>query len=132
MAAPNIVNVTTIYGKTTYYTPSGTTAVVLLPNAAASGKVLKINQIVAANVNGTSAVDATVSIYTNGAVAQGSAPSGGTAYPIASTIAVPADASLIITDKTTAIYLEEGTSITVTSGTANGITFSISYEEISS
>ncbi len=132
MANPNIVNVTTIYGKTTYLTPSVTTAVVLLPNAAASGKVLKINQIVAANVNGSAAVDTTVSIYTNGAVAQGSAPSSGTAYPIVSTISVPADASLIVADKTTAIYLEEGTSITVTSGTASGITYSISYEEISS
>ena len=132
MANPNIVNVTTIYGKTTYLTPSGTSAVVLLPNAASSGKVLKINQIVAANVNGSAAVDTTVSLYTNGAVAQGSAPSGGTAYPIVSTISVPADASLIVTDKTTAIYLEEGTSITVTSGTASGITYSISYEDISS
>ena len=132
MANPNIVNVTTIYGKTTYLTPSVTTAVVLLPNAAASGKVLKINQIVAANVNGSAAVDTTVSIYSNGAVAQGSAPSGGTAYPIVSTVSVPADASLIVTDKTTAIYLEEGTSISVTSGTASGITYSISYEDISS
>ena len=132
MANPNIVNVTTIYGKTTYYTPSGTSAVVLLPNAASSGKVLKINQIVAANVNGSSAVDTTVSLYTNGAVAQGSAPSGGTAYPIVSTVSVPADASLIVTDKTTAIYLMEGTSISVTSGTASGITYSISYEDISS
>ena len=132
MANPNIVNVTTIYGKTTYLTPSGTSAVVLLPNAASSGKVFKINQIVAANVNGSAAVDTTVSIYSNGAVAQGSAPSGGTAYPIVSTVSVPADASLIVTDKTTAIYLEEGTSITVTSGTASGITYSISYEDISS
>jgi hypothetical protein len=132
MANPNIVDVTDIYGKTTYLTPSGTTAVVLLPNAAASGKVFKINQIVAANVNGSAAVDTTVSIYSNGAVAQGSAPSGGTAYPIVSTISVPADASLIVTDKTTAIYLEEGNSISVTSGTASGITYSISYEDISS
>jgi hypothetical protein len=130
MANPNIVAVTSIYGKTTYLTPSVTTAVVLLPNAAASGKVLKINQIVAANVNGSAAVDTTVSIYSNGAVAQGSAPSGGTAYPIVSTVSVPADASLIVTDKTTAIYLEEGTSISVTSGTASGITYSISYEDI--
>ena len=82
-------------------------------------------------MNGTSAVDTTVSIYTNGAVAQGSAPSGGTAFPIASTISVPADASLIIVDKTTALYLMEGTSITVTSGTGSGITYSISYEVIS-
>lgn len=132
MANPNIVNVTSILGTTTYLTPGGTAAVVLLPNAAASGTVFKINQIVAANVNGSAAVDTTVSIYSNGAVAQGSAPSGGTAYPIVSTVSVPADASLIVTDKTTAIYLMEGTSITVTSGTASGITYTISYEVISS
>jgi hypothetical protein len=132
MANPNIVAVTSILGVTTYLTPSATTAVVLLPNAASSGKVFKINQIVAANVDGTSAVNTTVSLYTNGAVAQGSAPSGGTAFPIVSTISVPADASLIAVDKTTAIYLMEGTSISVTSGTASKITYSISYEEISS
>ena len=131
MANPNIVNVTSILGTTTYYTPSGTTAVVLLANAASSGLVYKINQIVCANVNGSSAVNATVSIYTNGAVAQGSAPSGGTAYPIISTISVPASASLIAVDKTTAIYLMEGSSITVTSGTASGITYTISYEVVS-
>ena len=131
MANPNIAALTTLTGTTTYYTPSGTTAVVLLPNAASSGQVFRINQIVAANVDGTNAVNATVSLYTNGAVAQGSAPSGGTAYPIASTISVPANASLIVVDKTTAIYLTEGTSITVTSGTASKITFSISYEVIS-
>jgi hypothetical protein len=128
MAAPNIASLTTITGKTTYFTPTGTTAVVLLPNAAASNNVLKINQIVVANIDGTNAVDATVSIYTNGAVAQGSAPSGGTAFPIASTISVPADASLIVVDKTTGIYLEEGNSISITSGTASKLTFSISYE----
>jgi hypothetical protein len=131
MANPNIAALTTLTGNTTYLTPSGTTAVVLLPNPASSGQVFRINQIVAANVDGASAVDTTVSIYTNGAVAQGSAPSGGTAFPIASTISVPADASLIVVDKTTAIYLMEGTSITVTSGTASKITYSISYEIIS-
>lgn len=131
MANPNLVNVNSITGNTTYLTPSGTSAVVLLPNAASSGNVFKINQIVAANVNGSSAVNTTVSIYTNGAVAQGSAPSGGTAYPIVSTVSVPANASLIVVDKTTPIYLMEGTSITVTSGTASGITYSISYEILS-
>ena len=131
MAAPNLLAATTATGTTTYLTPSGTSAVVLLPNAASSNQVFKINQIVAANVNGTSAVDTTVSIYTNGAQAQGNAPSSGTAFPIASTISVPADASLIVVDKTTQIYLQEGTSITVTSGTASGITYSISYEVIS-
>lgn len=132
MANPNIVNVTTIFGTTTYLTPSGTSAVVLLNNTATSNKVFKINQIVAANVNGSTAVDTTVSIYSNGAQTQGNAPSGGTAFPIVSTVSVPADASLIVVDKTTAIYLMEGQSITVTSGTASGITYSISYEDISS
>jgi hypothetical protein len=131
MANPNIAgSSTTIYGVTTYLTPSATTAVVLLPNAASSGQVMKINQIVAANVNGSAAVNTTVSIYTNGAVAQGSAPSSGTAYPIASTVSVPVGASLIVVDKTSALYLMEGASITVTSGTASGITYSISYELI--
>jgi hypothetical protein len=129
MANPNIVNVTVINGVTTYLTPSVATAVVLLPNAASSSKVFKINQIVVANTTATAA-NTTVSIYTNGAVAQGSAPSGGTAYPVASTISVPGNASLIVVDKTTAIYLQEGTSITVTSGTASSLTYSISYEDI--
>jgi hypothetical protein len=131
MSNPNISTLTGLYGNTTYYTPSGTSAVVLLANASGSNTVYRIDQIVAANVNGSSAVNATVSIYTNGAVAQGSAPSGGTAYPVVSTVSVPANASLIVTDKSTAIYLMEGTSITVTSGTASGITYSISYEAIS-
>lgn len=131
MANPNIAALTTLTGNTTYLTPSATTAVVLLPNAASSGQVFRINQIVAANVNGSAAVNTTVSLYTNGAVAQGSAPSGGTAYPVASAISVPLGASLIVVDKTTPIYLMEGTSITVTSGTASGIAYSISYEIIS-
>lgn len=130
MANPNIVNVTAIYGTTTYFVPSGTTAVVLLANAASSGLVYKINQIVVANTTG-SAANATVSVYSNGAVAQGSAPAGGTAYPVVSAVSVPANASLIAVDKTTAIYLMEGTSISITAGTASALTFTISYENIS-
>jgi hypothetical protein len=129
MANPNIAGSTLkIFGKVDYLTPGGTSALVLLPNSSTSNQVYKINQIVAANVSGSAAVNATVSIYTNGAVAKGSAPSGGTGFPIASTISVPVSASLIVTDKTTAIYLMEDQSITVTSGTASGITYTISYE----
>lgn len=131
MAAPNIVNVANIYAKTTYLTPAVNTTVVLLANPAASSKVLKVNQVLAANVDGTNSINATVSIYTNGAVAQGSAPSGGTAYPIIFTVAIPAGATLNVLDKSTAVYLEEGTSITVTSGTASKITYTVSYEDIS-
>ena len=88
MANPNIVNVTTIYGNSSQTALSTTSATSLVSNAASSGKVYKINQIVVSNVT-ASAANATVSIYTNGAVAQGSAPSGGTAYPVISTVAVP-------------------------------------------
>ena len=125
MANPNIVNVTSILGKTAYLTPSDTSANVLLANAASSGNVLKINQIVAANVDGTNAVDCTVAVNT-------AAAGSGTSYPIVSTVSIPADATLIVADKTTAIYLEEDKSILVTSGTANDIAFTISYEIISS
>lgn len=130
MANPNIVNVANIYGTTTYYSPSGTTSVVLLANAASSGKVFKINQIVAANLTG-SACNATVAIYTNGAVSQGSPPSGGVSYPVVYQVSVPANAALICVDKSTAIYLQEGTSIAVTSAVGNALSFSVSYEDIS-
>jgi len=125
MAAPNIVDVTSILGNTTFLTPSDTAANVLLSNAASSGNVLKINQIVCANVDGTNAVDCTVTINS-------AAAGGGTAYPIVSTVSVPADASLVVVDKTTAIYLMEDQSIVVTSGSANDLAFTISYEAISS
>jgi len=130
MANPNLLAATTASGKTTFLTPGGTSALVLLPNAASSGKVFKINQIVASNTT-ASAANATVAIYTNGAVAQGSAPSSGTAYPIISAVSVPGNASLIVVDKTTAIYLMEDQSISITSSTTSALAFTISYEEIS-
>ena len=123
MAAPNIVNVTTIVGKTAYLTPSNTSANIVLANAASSGKVFRINSIVAANIDGTNAVDCTV-------VINSAAAGSGTSYAIASTISVPADASLIVTDKSTGFYLEEDRSILVTSGVASKITYTVGYEEI--
>jgi hypothetical protein len=121
----NIVNVTAILGTTTFLTPANTTANVLLSNAASSTLLYKINQIVCANVNGSSAVNATVSINNQAAGA-------GTNFPVISTISVPASASVIAVDKTTAIYLMENQSIVVTSGTSSGITYTISYESIQS
>ena len=124
MAAPNIVNIATLIGKTTYLTPANTTANVLLANAASSNKVFKINMIIATNVDGTNAVDTTIAINS-------AANGGGSSFAIASTISVPADAALIVSDKSTAFYLEEDKSIVVTSGTSAKITYTISYEEIS-
>ena len=123
MAAPNILSLTTATGKTTYLTPANTTANVLLANSASSGKVFKINQIVAANTTGTAA-NVTVAVNT---LAAGS----GTSYSIAGAISVPANASLIVVDKTMMVYLEEDKSILVTSGTSSSITYTISYEDLS-
>lgn len=129
MANPNIVNVTSILGGTLVRTPSSTAAVSLLNNAASSGTIVKIESLVAANTS-ASAVNCTVSYYSN-ATTEGSAPSGGTAYPICSTVSVPANASLVVIEKSNGIYLLENACISVTSGTANNLTFTVSYEVIS-
>jgi hypothetical protein len=125
MANPNIVNVTTIYGNSSQTALSTTSATSLVSNAAASGKVFKINSIVVANVDGTSAADITINVYSAAAL-------GGTAFAIASTISVPADASLIVTDKTTSFYLLENQSIGAIAGTANDLVVTASWEEINS
>lgn len=122
MANPNIVNVTSIYGNTTYLIPSTTSATAWTALTPAVGTVNKLNNIVAANVTG-SAVNVTVSI--NSATG-----GGGTAYDIAYQISVPANASLIIIDKTTAIYVGESQSIVVTVATSNAIELTASYEAI--
>jgi hypothetical protein len=128
VANPNIVNVTTILGNTSTTLISSTAdpfATALVDNAASSGKVYKINSIVAANVDGTSACDITIKIFSEDAL-------GGTGTAIASTISVPADATLIITDKTTTFYLLEDRSIGATASAANDIVVTISWEEINS
>ena len=122
MANPNIVNVTTILGTTTFLTPTNTTANTLLSNAASSGLVFKVNNIVAANTTGTAA-NTTVSI-------DNAAAGAGTDFPIVSVVSVPGNASLIAVDKTTSFYLMENQSIVVTSGTSSAITYTISYESI--
>ena len=124
MAAPNIVAVATITAKTANLTPANATANVLLANAASSGKVFKVNMVIAANVDGTTAYDTTVAVNT-------AAAGSGTSYPLASTVSVPPDASLIVSDKSTAFYLEEDKSVVVTSSTASKIAYTISYEELS-
>ena len=124
MAAPNIVDVSTIIGKSATIALSTTSQTTLVSNAASSGKVFKINMIQVANVDGSNACDVTVDVHS-------AASGGGTAYSLVSTISVPADASLVAVDKGTALYLEEDRSITATAGTANDLEVIVSYEEIS-
>ena len=124
MAAPNIVNVSTIIGKSATIALTTTSATTLVSNAASSGKVFKINMIQIANVDGTNACDVTVDMHS-------AASGGGTAYSLVATVSVGADSSLVALDKSTAIYLEEDRSITATAGTANDLEVIVSYEEIS-
>jgi len=124
MTAPNIVNVTTITGKTNVVSLTTTNATLVVENTAGSNKVFKINSLVVSNVDGTNAADITVSLYSEDNI-------GGTATEIVSTISVPADASLVVIDKSTSIYLEEDKSIGATAGTANDLKVVCSYEEIS-
>lgn len=120
MAAPNIVNVTTIYGKTAGLAVT-TSALPIVSNSASSGKVLKINTLIVSNVDGTNAADITVDVYKDQT----------TAYEITSTVTVPADATLIVLSKDTAIYLEENDSLRLTASAANDLEAICSYEEIS-
>jgi hypothetical protein len=122
MANPNIVNVTSIIGNS-LSVAVGTSATQLASNAASSGKVFKINSILVANIDGTAAADVTVNIYSAAAM-------GGSATAIASTISVPADATLIIIDKTTMFYLLENQSIGAIASTAGDLVATISFEEI--
>ena len=124
MSNPNIVNVTSIYGKTSYVALSSTNATAVVSNAASSGKVFKINTIIVSNVDGTNAADISINLYSQDDI-------GGTAYAIAKTISVPADASLVVLDKSSAIYLEEDKSIGATAGAADDLVVICSYEEIS-
>jgi hypothetical protein len=124
MTAPNIVDVTTIIGKTDTVALSSTSQTTLVSNAASSGKVYKINVIQVANVDGTNAADVTIDVHS-------AAAGGGTAFSLVSTASVPSDASLVALSKNTAIYLEEDRSITATASTANDLEVIISYEEIS-
>ena len=87
MAAPNIKSgssVTTVTGKTTGYAVT-TSMAAALTNSASSGKVLKVNSVYAANIDGTSAADISLEHY-----------NGTTGFKIASTIAVPADATQVL------------------------------------
>ncbi len=124
MANPNIAAVTDIKGNT-YSVAVGTSATQVVSNAASSGKVYKINTIMVANIDGTASAEVTVNIYS-------AAGLGGSATAIASTIAVPADSTLIVTDKTTSFYLLEDRSIGAIASATGDLVITCSWEEITS
>ena len=130
MANPNIVNVTSILGQTNRYQPNTTSTYSILNNAASSNTVVKIESLTVANVT-ASAANVTVAYYDAANVVTTTPVTGGTAYPICSTVSVPANASLVVIEKSNGLYLQENACISVTSGTANALSYVISYEVIS-
>ena len=118
MAAPNLVNVTSIYGKTMGYDLT-TSIQGILANHAGSNKLLKINSIYVTNIDGTNSADVTIQFY-----------NGSTAYELAHTVHVPADSTLIVLGKDAPIYLEEGHIIRGSASAASDLQVVISYEEL--
>lgn len=117
MAAPNIVNVTTITGKTAVLAVT-TSATAIVANSAASNKVFKVNALYISNVDTATAADIDVEFRRNA-----------TSYRIARTVSVPADSTLDIISK--AIYLEEGDELRLIASANGDLEAVCSYEEIS-
>lgn len=117
MAAPNIVSVSTITGKTAVQAV-GTSATAIVTNSAASGKVFKVNALYVSNIDGTNNAEITLDLYRSS-----------TAYHIAKTVIVPADATIDVLSK--AIYLEEGDALRLTANATGDLEAICSYEEIS-
>jgi hypothetical protein len=133
MANPNIAALTTIKGNTAYVVPSGTGATTswtfdgsttLTGLTPAAGTVNKITGLIVSNTT-ASAAAATVGVGNNATF--GSATVIG--Y-LAYQISVPANASLIIVDKTTDLYITENQSVGVTSGTGSALTYTAIFEAI--
>ena len=119
MAAPNLVNVTSILGKTIGAALGTSVTTDIL--TCASDKVLKINSIIVANVDGTNSANLTVSFYD---------ATDTTRYRLASTVTVPADSTLVVLGKDSPIYLEEGDRISGGASNASRLEIIISYEEL--
>ena len=118
MANPNIVTVTSILGETV-----GAVATIsfadLVSNPASSGKVYKINSLIATNTDVAQDVDISVNFV-----------SGGNSYAIGSAITIPYNAMLVAISRDHGIYLREDEKIQVKAGSTL-IQFVCSYEIIS-
>jgi allophanate hydrolase subunit 2 len=97
-----------------------TTATDIVTNAGSSGTVVKINNLLVANVNGSSAATITASVYRSSVE-----------YKVAHVISVPGASTLVVLDKTSSIYLEEGDTLRLTASTNSYLHAVCSYEVLS-
>ena len=119
MANPNIVNVTSILGKTAVLAVT-TTPTDIVSNGAGSNTVLKINNLIVSNIDGSAAADITASLFR-----------GSVEYKVSHIISVPANATLVVLDKGTSLYLEEGDTLRLTASANSDLQAVCSYEVIS-
>ena len=128
MANPNIVNVTSIVGGNLGFNLSNTLTATLATVAA--DKIVKINRITVANVDGTNAAD--VDLFVDGLTTAGatgiSATGADATVYLAKTVSVPADATLVLVD--TPIYLMEGDILKGGASAAGDLDLFVSYEVI--
>jgi len=127
MAAPNIVAVTTIRGKSNVANLTTTSSSVVV-NPVNSGQVFKLNTIIVSNVDGTNAGNVTVELFKFGAQ-NTSTGTGNAVYSLANTVTVPSKASLDIMSKS--LYLEEGDHLKAKADANNRLHLITSFEEIS-
>lgn len=118
MAAPNILNVTSMYGKTAVADVT-TSLTNLVTNAGGSGTLVKIGTLIIGNFEGTNNADVNVAVLRSGVY-----------YYIAGTITVPADTSLVAISRDAAIYLEEGDSLAISATVNSRLKAICSYEVI--
>ena len=118
MAAPNVVGVTTITGKTDVMDVD-TVATAITTNTVGSGKVYKINSLIISNVDGTNDADISVDLFRSS-----------TAYYLARTVTVPADATLVVISKDSGIYMEEGDALRCLASANGDLQALCSYEII--
>lgn len=116
MAAPNIVNVATITGKTSVLAVTASPTAIV-SNSAGSNTVVKINALYVANVDGATNFTLNVDLFRSSV-----------AYRIAHVLVVPAGATIDVLTK--AIYLEEGDSLRLTGSTTLKLEGVCSYEII--
>ena len=124
MANPNIVSVSSIKGESVGFNLTATTTTTLM--TVASNKVVKINRITVANVDGTNAADVDLFVDGLGNGASGITATGDSTVYLAKTVSVPADATLVLSD--TPIYLMEGDILKGGASAASDLDLFISYE----
>ena len=119
MAAPNIVNVTSIYGRTQGAALGTTTTTDIL--ACPSDKLLKINSIIVSNIDGSNSADVTVYFYDSSASLR---------LAIADAVTVPAKSTLVVIGKDSPIYLAESDQIEAGATATGDLHLIISFEEL--